>query len=83
MKKSLIAAALFAVATLGVTPASAKPVPASLAVVGPFAVGSPDADTMEAELAEFTSANRVEVTYEEHFGPGDLEDRVTGSTRRI
>jgi alpha-glucoside transport system substrate-binding protein len=78
MKKSLIALAAFAVATLGVAPASAKPAPSSLTVMGPYAAGALDADALEAELAAFTTENRVEVTYEEYFGSADLVDRVTG-----
>jgi alpha-glucoside transport system substrate-binding protein len=56
---------------------AAKPAPETVTVVGPFGIGSPEADALEAEFAAF-GKKRVEVVYEEYFGVPDLIDRVTG-----
>lgn len=79
MRKGLVVLFAVALVATGATPAAvAKPAPEPITVLGPFGVGSLEADALEAELAAFTTENRVEVIYEE-YDPVDLVDRVTGS----
>jgi alpha-glucoside transport system substrate-binding protein len=70
----LFAAALLV--GLAVPAVSAAPIPETVTVAGPFAIGSPEAEALEAELAAFTTENRVEVVFEEYFG--DPVDLATG-----
>lgn len=52
----------------------AKP---TVTVLIPFALDSPDAEALEAELAKF-GRNWLEIVYEEYFGADDLIERVNG-----
>ena len=78
--RRLLIALLAAVLLVGLAaPAVAdNPTPETVTVAGPFWIDSPEADALEAELAAFTTENRVEVVYEEYFGFDDLIDRITG-----
>ncbi len=79
MRRTLIV--LFAVALLvGLTaPAvAAKPAPEVITVLGPFPVGSPEADALGAEMASSVNANQVEIVYDQYFDVADLIDRIAG-----
>jgi alpha-glucoside transport system substrate-binding protein len=80
MRRVLIV--LFAVALLvglAAPAVIAEPTPEPVTVLGPFGVGSPEGDALEAELAWFTAETGVAVVYDEFFGdPADLIDRITG-----
>ena len=61
--------------------ATAGPTPETVTVAGPFAPDSPEGEALAAELAAFTTQNRVEVLYElvPNFGGLDeLLDWITG-----
>jgi alpha-glucoside transport system substrate-binding protein len=79
MRKSLIVL-LAAVLLVGLAaPAGAEdPAPETVTVLGTFVVGSPEADAFQAELAAFTTENRVEIVYEDYFSVPELIDRITG-----
>ncbi len=70
--------ALLVAVLAAASPAIAQPEPAELTIIGPFGVGTPEGDALEAELAAFTTENRVQVVYEEYAGVDDLIARVTG-----
>ena len=78
MRRSLIV--LFAVSLLvglAAPAVAAQPAPETVTVIGPFVLGSPEADALEAELAAY-APKRVEIVYEDYFGVPDLIDRITG-----
>ncbi len=80
MRKGLVVLfAMALVATLATPAVAKKPAPDPIAVLGPFGIGSPEADALEAELAAFTTTNRVEIIYEDYFSNAELVDRVTGA----
>jgi alpha-glucoside transport system substrate-binding protein len=79
MRRVLIV--LFAMALLvglAAPAVAAKPAPETVTVVGPVLIGSLEGAALEAELAAFTTENRVVVEYEEYFGVPALIDRITG-----
>jgi alpha-glucoside transport system substrate-binding protein len=69
-------AAAFVALVLG-TPVAAK-APEPVTVVGPYVVGTPDADALEAELSAFAAKKGFEVIYDDYFGISDLEARIYG-----
>lgn len=79
MYKFLAALLVGAIAMLGVTPVEAQP-PAGepLTVLGPFTLGSPEADAFVAELEAYSPGRASDVVYEEYFGEGDLLARLAG-----
>ena len=51
----------------------------ALTVLGPFELGTNEAEAFDAELAAFTSEKQVKVLYEPYHGFDHLVERVTGS----
>lgn len=78
MRGRLTALLVLALVAVVAVPAAADPVPEQLRVAGPFVAGSTEGDAFIAELAAFTTENRVEVAYETYNSLAELEALVAG-----
>lgn len=79
MYKFLAALLVGAIAMLCVTPVEAQPPTGEpLTILGPFAVGGPEADAFVAELEAYSPGRAGDVIYEEYFGNADLLARLAG-----